>query len=282
MGRVGCFPVVPTSGIVRSLESAVHYVRWISVAIAAVSFAGCASLSGPAKIRTRDGRSFTLPVWTTDGMYLVTGYSGALFVTSAPPDWTYYRGVVLEEIVISTKHRSRDLKPGEEKRLKGYFTRRLEHVFERNGWPMVEAPGDDVLRVRLAVKGLDLPRFRRSHVGTIVANSSTGGITIVLELRDAVKNDRRLLFGEKRKLPFGVYSGLDSVSIRRVEDAFYDFSIDIRRRLSQVQSGKFPPPPPPPLPSRTTNAGGRGHSMQPRHLAQPFSPAPREFAATRD
>jgi hypothetical protein len=53
------------------------------------------------------------------------------------------------------------------------------------------------------------------------------------------------LFGDKRRLPFGAYSGTDSVSIRRVEDAFYYFSIDIRRRLAQVQRGKFPPPPRP-------------------------------------
>jgi hypothetical protein len=69
----------------------------------------------------------------------------------------------------------------------------------------------------------------------------------VLELRDAEKNERILLFGSRRRLPFGVYSGLglDVVSIRRVEDAFDDFSIDIRRRLGQVQRGEFPPPPRP-------------------------------------
>jgi hypothetical protein len=74
-----------------------------------------------------------------------------------------------------------------------------------------------------------------------------------LELRDGGENDRRLLFGdndrrllfgEKRRLPFGTYAGSDSVSIRRVEDAFYEFSIDMRRRLKQVQRGEFPPPPP--------------------------------------
>jgi hypothetical protein len=75
---------------------------------------------------------------------------------------------------------------------------------------------------------------------------SSDKITIALELRDAVTSDRRLLFGDERRLPFGVYSGSDAVSIRRVEDAFYYFSIDIRRRLNQVQRGEFPPPPPPP------------------------------------
>ena len=74
---------------------------------------------------------------------------------------------------------------------------------------------------------------------------SSEKITIALELRDAVTSDRRLLFGDKRRLPFGAYSGTDSVSIRRVEDAFYYFSIDIRRRLAQVRRGEFPPPPRP-------------------------------------
>jgi hypothetical protein len=150
--------------------------------------------------------------------------------------------VVLEEIRINTKNRSRDLKPNEEERLRGYFTRRLNRVFEHNGWPIMETPGEDVLRVRLAVKGVELERWRHYHSGNIVTNSSTGTISIVLEFRDAAKNERIMLFGENRNLPFGVYSGSDSVSIRRVEDAFDDFSIDIGRRLTEVQRGAFPPP----------------------------------------
>ena len=220
-----------------------HYVQRLSVVIAAVSSVGCGSLWTPDKTWTRDMGSFALPVWTTDGMYLVSGRSGALFLTSSPLDLNDYRGVVLEEIQISTTHRSRELKPLEEERLKGYFTRRLEHVFESNGLPIVETPGEDVLRVRLAVRDLELQGSRRSHFGNIVFGVSSDKITIALELRDAVNSDRRLLFGDKRRLPFGVYSGSDSVSIRRVEDAFYYFSIEIRRRLNQVQRGEFPPPP---------------------------------------
>jgi hypothetical protein len=178
-------------------------------------------------------------------MYLVTGHGGALFLTPAPQDLSRYRGVILEEIQISTKHRSRELKPSEEARLKDNFTRRLEDVFERNGWVIVETPGEDVLRVRLAVKDLKLQRRRRVHFGTVITDVSNDKITIALELRDSVKNDRRLLFGDKRRLPFGVYAGSESISIRRIEDAFYYFSIDIRRRLNQVKHGKFPPPPRP-------------------------------------
>ncbi len=223
-----------------------HFALWLSVGIVAVSSVGCAPSPEPAKFRTRGIGSFALPVWTADGMYLVTGRSGALFLTSSPLDLNRYRGVVLEEIRITTKNRSRDLKPNEEERLKGYFTRRLNRVFEHNGWPIVETLGEDVLRVRLSVKGVELERWRRHHFGNIVTNSSTGTIAIVLEFRDAAKNERMMLFGENRNLPFGVYSGSDSVSIRRIEDAFDDFSIDIGRRLTEVQRGAFPPPPPPP------------------------------------
>jgi hypothetical protein len=224
----------------------VHFVQWLSVVTAAVSSVGCASLWMPEKAWTRNLESFALPVWTTDGMYLVSGRSGALFLTPSPLNLNHYRGVVLEEIQISTRDRSRALKSSEEERLKGYFTRRLKRVFGRRGWPILETPDEDVLRVRLAVKGLELRRPRRSHFGNIVSGVSSDKITIALELRDAVTSDRRLLFGDKRRLPFGVYAGSDSVSIRRVEDAFYYFSIDIQRRLDQVQRGEFPPPPPRP------------------------------------
>jgi Protein of unknown function (DUF3313) len=220
-------------------------VQWLSVIVAAVLSVGCGSLWAPDKTWTRDMQSFALPVWTADGMYLVSGRSGALFLTPSPPDLNHYRGVVFEEIQISTTRRSRDLKPFEEERLKGYFTRRLEYVFERNGWPVVETTAEDVLRVRLAVKDLELRGPRRSHSGNIISGMSSAKITITLELRDAANSDRKLLFGDKRRLPSGVYSGSDSVAIRRVEDAFYYFSIDIRRRLKQVQRGEFPPPPRP-------------------------------------
>jgi hypothetical protein len=177
-------------------------------------------------------------------MYLVAGRAGALFLTPTPPDLSSYRGVVIDDIEISTKDRSRELKPFEVERLKGYFTRRLTLVFESNGLPIVDTPADDVLRVRLAVRGLEIQRAKRSHTGSVISSVSTGQITIALELRDAGENDRRLLFGDNRRLPFGTYAGSDSVSIRRVEDAFYDFSIDVRRRLKQVRRGEFPPPPP--------------------------------------
>ena len=219
-----------------------HYVQRLSVVIAAVSSVGCGSLWTPDKTWTRDMGSFALPVWTTDGMYLVSGRSGALFLTPSLLEWNHYRGVVVEEIEISTAPRSRELKPFEEERLKGYFTRRLEHVFESTGWPIVKTPGEDVLNLRLAVRGLEVRRRRDSHFGKIITGRSSKKITIALELRDGATSDRRLLYGDKRPLPFGAYSGSDRVSIRRIEDAFYEFSIDIRRRLAQLQRGEFPPP----------------------------------------
>jgi hypothetical protein len=228
--------------MVGRLEAAVQFVQWLSASIAAASIAGCASLWAPDAIRTRDGEVLALPVWTTDGMYLVTGRSGALFVTPSALDLSRYRGVVLDEIRISAKPGARVPKPNEEKRLSGYFLRRLEHAFARNGWSIVDAPGPDVIHARLLVKDLDLGRGRRSHHGKVVSNLSAEAITIVLELRDPTERDRRLVFAVVRRLPFGVYSGSDAVSVRRVEDAFYDFSIDVRRRLREVLNGDFPPP----------------------------------------
>jgi hypothetical protein len=178
-------------------------------------------------------------------MYLVRSRSGALFLTPPPLDLSRYQGVILEEIQIGTKHESHALKPSEEERLRGYFTRRLEGVFERHGWAIVETPAEGVLRVRLAVRDLELERRRNYHFGTVVTEPSVERITIALELRDSVTNDRRLLYGDRCSLPFGVYTGSEPVSIRRVEDAFFYFSADLRRHLVQVEHGEFPPPPRP-------------------------------------
>lgn len=232
-------------GILGPLEVTVHFVQRLFVVSVAVSFVGCAAFGTPENAQTPGRASFALPVWTTDGMYLVSGRSGALFLAASPLEWSHYRGVVVDDIEISTKDRSRDLTPYEENRLRGYFTRRLEKVFGSNGWPIVETPGEDVLRLRLAVRGLEVRRPRDFHFGTIIVGPSSTKITIVLELRDPATGDRRLLFGDKRALPFGAYAGSSSVSIRRIEDAFYEFSIVIRRRLAEVQRGAFPPPPRP-------------------------------------
>ncbi len=102
-----------------------------------------------------------------------------------------------------------------------------------------------MLNVRLSVRDVQLKKRRHHHPGVVVAGVSADKISIALEIRDAVHRDRRLLFGDRRRLPFGQYQGSDTISIRRVEDAFYYFSIDMRRRLEQTQRGEFPPPPPP-------------------------------------
>jgi len=222
----------------------VRPLQWIPIALAIFPMAGCPSFWAPDKIRTRSFKSYALPVWTSDGMYFVSGRSGALFLTPPPMDLNRYRGAVLEDIEITPRPGSRALKPSEVDRLKGYFTRRLTNVFEHNDWPIVEAPAADVLRVRLAVRGVELGKRRRSHPGNIVSGVSSDHIGIALELRDGSDSDRRVLYGDKRRLPFGTYVASDAVALRRVEDAFYYFSIDIKRRLREARRGEFPPPPP--------------------------------------
>ena len=204
-----------------------HLVQWLFVVIVAVSSVGCA------------------PPWTADGMYLARGSSGVLYLRPSPLDLSRYRGAILEEIQISTKDQSRALEPPEEARLRSYFTRRLKDVFERHGWAIVETPAEGVLLVRLAVKDLELGGPRRFHFGSVISGTSKDEIGIALELRDSVTNDRRLLFGDARRLPFGVYAGSEPVSLRRVEDAFYYFSAELRRHLVQVEHGEFTPPPRP-------------------------------------
>jgi len=207
---------------------------------------GCGAFSTPKKVWTRNFESYPLPVWTDDGLYLVSGRSGALFLSPAPLDLSGYRGVVVDDIQITTKSRSRALRTAEQERLAGYFTRRLKVAFESIGWPIVESPGPDVLRARVAVLDLDLKKGPRSETGLLVLGVSGDRIAIIVELRDPANDQRRLLYGDRRRLPFGTYQGSDAISLRRVEDAFYYFSIDLQQRLDQVRRGLFPPPEPPP------------------------------------
>ena len=234
----------PTFGFLGRLEIVVRFSQWLAAAAGAVLVVGCFEPAKPVRIRDRHRGSLT-HLWTADGMYRVTGRSGALFLSPPSIDLRGYRSVLPESIEIRTKRPSRDLEPKEEERLKGFFMRRLEKVFERNGWQIVKAPGENVLRLRLVVSDVKLERHRNSHFGIAISSGSIHRIAIVLELRDALTNDRRLLFGDRRRLPFDSYSGPDLVSIMRVEEAFDDFSIDFQRRLKQVRRGDFPPPPRP-------------------------------------
>jgi len=150
---------------------------------------------------------------------------------------------MLDEIQISTKEGSRELKPTEEEWLRASFRRGLLRLFDQRSWS--PQPDADVLRVRLAVRDVEFHR-RTKNVGSSLISGVRSGqdITLILELRDSVERSRVLVFGEKTELPFGTYSGLGQVDINRVKDAFRDFTEDARRHLVAAKRGEYPPPPP--------------------------------------
>ena len=82
-----------------------------------------------------------------------------------------------------------------------------------------------------------LPRYFAECVLSDMAKNEAYFSYSLLELRDGVKNDRRLLFGDKRTLPFGVYAGSDSISIRRV-----DLAPDFAQIPSDRVGGNASPP----------------------------------------
>ncbi len=220
-----------------------HRVRWISGLAAILSMIGCAS-DPPSWFDVAIGRRpHSGSIWTVDGMYLVARGPGALFIADPPLRLNDYRGVMLDEIQISIKKGSRDLKPTEEEWLRASLRRGLLRLFDQRSWsPQPEA---DVLRVRLAVRDVEFDH-RTEHVGSSLVSGvrNEQNITLILELRDSVERSRVLVFGEKAELPFGVYSGLGQVEINRVKDAFREFSRDARRHLVAAKRGEYPPPPP--------------------------------------
>jgi hypothetical protein len=218
-------------------------VSWISVLVAILPMVGCSSDPPPTVDQMIGRRMYSGSIWTVDGMYLVARGPGALFIADPPLRLNDYRGVMLDEIQISTKEGSRDLKPTEEEWLRASFRRGLLRLFDQRDWS--PQPDADVLRVRLAVTEVEFQR-RTQNVGSslITGVRSDQSITIILELRDSVERSRVLVFGEKTELPFGTYSGVGEVGVKRVKDAFREFTRDARRHLAAAKRGDYPPPPP--------------------------------------
>ena len=206
-----------------------------------LAMVGCASNPLPTVDQLIGRRPYSGAIWTTDGMYLVARGPGALFIASSPVNLNVYRGVMLDEIRISTKEGSRNLRPQEEEWLRASLRRGLLRLFGQRDWS--PRPDAGVLRVRLAVKDVEFHQVGKNAGGAIIANEGRS-ITMILELRDSVERHRVLVFGERSELPFATYSGLQQVDINRVKDAFRDFAEDARRHLSAAKRGDYPPPPP--------------------------------------
>jgi len=216
-------------------------LQWLFTALATFAFCGCAEHYSP-RVHKAGTQTFQSPVWTLDGLYLVDiGGPGVLFMKHPATELNRYTGLLIDDIQIRSNEGSTQLLPKEEEWLRGYSRRVLLRVFAESELALVDAPGTDVLRLRLSISDVD---FRRTYVesGSSKTLNPSGGITAVLEFRDSLERDRVMLFTERRFLPFGVYFGPGRVELERIEDALDEFTRDVRVHLLAARGGMLPSP----------------------------------------
>ena len=182
------------------------------------------------------------PIWTDDEMYLVPMRDpAALFLRHPQTQLSEYTAVMLDDIQISYKPGQKKPPRHREDRLKD---RCGSLLLRTSAWELADAPGPGVLRARLAVKNVVTGPPTHLPVNTMVPVSSSGEVTMILELRDSVKRDRVMLFAQRRTLPIGLYYP-GNIPFERVEDAFYLFAVDARRFVHRAERGVLRVPRPP-------------------------------------
>jgi hypothetical protein len=184
---------------------------------------------------------FSDPVWTEEGMYLVPGSRpGAMFVQHPIPDFSRYSGVMLDEVRIRSVPKLK-LRPREISWLTR-FSRRvlLRELSRRHGLQVVDAPGPDVLKARLAIIDID---FRRRILweGRLHFMYPSGRVSMILDLQDSLRSQRLWIYTQSRRLPFYV-TPWSNAQIQRVGVAFDSFVFSAMRHLSTADSGELPEP----------------------------------------
>ena len=148
-------------------------VQWISVLVTILAMLGCASNPLPTVDQLIGRRPYSGAIWTTDGMYLVARGPGALFIASSPVNLNVYRGVMLDEIRISSKEGSRNLHPQEEEWLRASLRRGLLRLFGGIGAGMARAPFEGcAISVRSAGNFPSLSGERATTIVTIAQPAS--------------------------------------------------------------------------------------------------------------
>lgn len=140
----------------------------------------------------------------------------------------------------------RPLKPDDLKELTDYFHRELAVGLNKRFF-VVDTPGPNVARIRIAVIGVSASHFRLTIHPTLAAVDLQHA-AMELELVDAKTAERIMALTDTR--PRGPYTKFDDLTIRKYSRAVVDVWIkEILRRMDTVFPAAKPPAVPSPEPA---------------------------------
>jgi hypothetical protein len=174
-------------------------------------------------------------VVTQDGLYLVLWDGPGAVVVKAPrPELYRYQSILLDEVSIDYEARTAPRRSVEEARLRNRLRSSLAAELARGaGWTLVEAPGPAVLTVGITVLDLSLPYRALTNRAATSYVASSGGVAIVLDLRDSLTDEPLLRYAQRRALPGGVFYDPTTVELEAAERAFDAFAADTRDSIAR-------------------------------------------------
>ena len=160
-------------------------------------------------------------------------------------DFAKYNKIMMDEVVFyfSPHAKNKEIDPEQMKELADMFHK---DVFEALGteYPLVDQPGPDVMRLRVAITDIDLPHRGLNTVTTVVPvglavsfvkkgitgkGSFVGEISMEVEILDSTTNERIAAAADRR-----AGGKIDSMSkFGTAEDAFKFWAQRLRARLDE-------------------------------------------------
>jgi hypothetical protein len=207
---------------------------------AAIGALACAGIPSGGSGGGRGGAVPQPGAVTLDGLQLVLWDGpGVIFARAPRPDLGLYRGIVFGEPSLEYRSGTPQRRALDEPRL-------LEHLRSAvagelsgaGGWSLAEAPAEGVLQIGLAVLDLALQDRALTNRASTAYVAPSGGVSIVLDLRDSLTGETLLRYAQRRVLPGGVYYDPTTVELERAERAFDSFAEDVRAGLDWFR-GEF-------------------------------------------
>jgi hypothetical protein len=148
-------------------------------------------------------------------------------------DWKHYQKLMIDPVVIyyHPKARNNEIRPDDLKRLTDEF-RNVVIAELGDSFPVVNTPGQDVLRVRAAITEIIPASPALNAVTTVLAfvPLDMGGAAIEAEFIDSMTNDRVAAMVElKLGTPTDLKSGFTSLGHARA--AFKSWASELKRAL---------------------------------------------------
>ena len=143
---------------------------------------------------------------SVDGLELVQRDATGLLFTRPAHQIGGYDAFMIDSIPILYKSERRRLDSATEERMRQYLRDALEQALIDRGVPVAEAPGSCVMRIGVAVVGLELADVPRDNGGSNTTFiRSLGKMTLVTEMRDSLSGEAQLRFATKRKIAGGKF-----------------------------------------------------------------------------